>query len=598
MLQRLWLADLDPTGASSREGRASSARTPGTSPAASRRTSATWPRSCMRLGHEVVVLAPGRRRTPLPAVRRAGRAGRAGAVQRLGGPAVTSARCRRPGRVAGSGRATSTSCTCTSRCRRACRCSPCWAAPGPIVATFHSSYLSRSRAYGASYGILQPTLERITARIAVSEAARRHRSSSTSAATPCSSPTGCDCAAYATADPLPGWPGHGRHARCSSAASTSRARGCRCCSRRCPPSWPSIPGVRLLVAGPGDVDEVRDRHRPGPARPGRVPRPGERARTRPRMLHSVDLYVAPNTGGRELRDHPARGDGRGRAGAGQRPRGVPAVLDDGRAGRLFPVGDAGDLAAAADRAARRPARSGRRWPRRGTAVARRYDWQTVAQQVLAVYETVILPGIQVGEDPRAQAFGLFSTRLKDDQLMTTRWVLGALLLALALLGLYLRGLAGRLDRLHVRVEAASQRARRAAGPSVGRRPRAGDVRPPRPGQQHAAGGVRARGAGRRPGDARGGRERAVPGPAGHPGRPGGGRRAALDRDRAGAGRGARRRPASGWCWPAGSTTTPPLPPFGSAGTGWCGTCTWPGGAPLPVTFECDDRPPACLSAPA
>lgn len=39
--------------------------------------------------------------------------------------------------------------------------------------------------------------------------------------------------------------------------------------------------------------------------------------------------------------------------------------------------------------------------------------------------------------------------------MTTRWVLGTLLLALALLGLYLRGLAGRLDRLHVRVEAAS-----------------------------------------------------------------------------------------------------------------------------------------------
>jgi hypothetical protein len=39
--------------------------------------------------------------------------------------------------------------------------------------------------------------------------------------------------------------------------------------------------------------------------------------------------------------------------------------------------------------------------------------------------------------------------------MTTRWVLGALLLLLVLLGLYLRGLAGRLDRLHVRVEASA-----------------------------------------------------------------------------------------------------------------------------------------------
>jgi hypothetical protein len=39
--------------------------------------------------------------------------------------------------------------------------------------------------------------------------------------------------------------------------------------------------------------------------------------------------------------------------------------------------------------------------------------------------------------------------------MTGRWVLAVAVVVLVLLGLYLRGLAGRLDRLHVRVEAAA-----------------------------------------------------------------------------------------------------------------------------------------------
>jgi phosphatidylinositol alpha-mannosyltransferase len=88
------------------------------------------------------------------------------------------------------------------------------------------------------------------------------------------------------------------------------------------------------------------------------------------------------------------------------------VLDDGRAGRLFPVSDPGALAAAASELLGDPAQRVA-LAEAGAAAARRYDWQTVAQQVLAVYETVILPGIPVGVDPRAQAFGLFSTRLKD-----------------------------------------------------------------------------------------------------------------------------------------------------------------------------------------
>ena len=47
-----------------------------------------------------------------------------------------------------------------------------WAAEGPIVGTFHTSTL-RSRAMQAAYPLLRPSLEKISARIAVSEDARR-----------------------------------------------------------------------------------------------------------------------------------------------------------------------------------------------------------------------------------------------------------------------------------------------------------------------------------------------------------------------------------------------------------------------------------------
>jgi len=46
-----------------------------------------------------------------------------------------------------------------------------WAAEGPLVGTFHSSN-ARSRAMTAAAGLLTPALERLSARIAVSEDAR------------------------------------------------------------------------------------------------------------------------------------------------------------------------------------------------------------------------------------------------------------------------------------------------------------------------------------------------------------------------------------------------------------------------------------------
>src|SRR5215467_13807029 len=79
----------------------------------------------------------------------------------------------------------------------------CWAADGPIVATFHAS-VERSRALSAAGPILQSALEKITARIAVSEKARKtlveHLGGDAVLI-----PNGVAVRRFAKADPLPGW---------------------------------------------------------------------------------------------------------------------------------------------------------------------------------------------------------------------------------------------------------------------------------------------------------------------------------------------------------------------------------------------------------
>ena len=98
----------------------------------------------------------------------------------------------------------------------------CWAASGPIVATFHTSN-PRSRAMIAAYSILQAALEKISARIAVSEYARRtlveHLGGDAVVI-----PNGVDVDSSPGPSPRPS----GRETpSASSAVSTSPARACR-----------------------------------------------------------------------------------------------------------------------------------------------------------------------------------------------------------------------------------------------------------------------------------------------------------------------------------------------------------------------------------
>ena len=75
------------------------------------------------------------------------------------------------------------------------------------------------------------------------------------------------------------------------------------------------------------------------------------------------------------------------------------VLDDGEAGVLFRTGDSADLAQTLVRVLHDPELRAR-VSAHALEVVRQYDWATVTDQVLAVYEMVVAGRhTPVGEDP-------------------------------------------------------------------------------------------------------------------------------------------------------------------------------------------------------
>ena len=114
----------------------------------------------------------------------------------------------------------------------------CWSAIGPIVATFHAAVDGRSRAMARTAWVLQATLEKVRARIAVSEEARRtvveHLGGDAVLV-----PNGVDVERFARARVRPEWtrPAPWR----SLGALTKTAKVWMSCSRPFPRSSTNIP---------------------------------------------------------------------------------------------------------------------------------------------------------------------------------------------------------------------------------------------------------------------------------------------------------------------------------------------------------------------
>ena len=100
-----------------------------------------------------------------------------------------------------------------------------------------------------------------------------------------------------------------------------------------------------------------------------------------RALHSVDVFVAPNTGGESFGIVLAEAMSAGAPILASDIEAFRRVLLDGRAGALFPVGDAEALAATAAELLDDPPHRKQLSAEAKTAVLA-YDWSTVARDVL------------------------------------------------------------------------------------------------------------------------------------------------------------------------------------------------------------------------
>jgi len=264
----------------------------------------------------------------------------------------------------------------------------CWAAEGPMVGTFHAT-APRQKAIFAVGPILEPAIEKLSARIAVSEMARETLTEhlETNAIV---IPNGINHQFFSDAQANPEWVG-------SSIGFVGRfdepRKGLDVLIKALPEIIKNNPDLRIMVAGPGESEDVlkgveqsiRNRF----LFLGRVSDVDKA-----RLLKSVDLYVAPNTGGESFGIILAEAMAAGTAVAASDIPAFRATLDNGNAGALFINEDSTDLARVANNLLlnkelnREFGRSGQEW-------SKRYDWTIVADQIENVYEMVSSTGEKV-----------------------------------------------------------------------------------------------------------------------------------------------------------------------------------------------------------
>lgn len=259
----------------------------------------------------------------------------------------------------------------------------CFAAEGPMVGTFHAS-AKRQKAIFAIGPILEPVIEKLTARIAVSEAARSTLTEhlETDAVVV---PNGIYAKRLAGGKLKPEWSGNtigfiGRFEEPRKGLSVLVAALGEI-SR-------SVPDVRVLVAGPGDsaefLQQVPEEFRKRFTFLGRISEE-EKAD----FLHSVGIYVAPNTGGESFGIILAEALAGGAAVVASDIPAFQALLGNGQYGSLFTSEDSHSLATTVidilknveKRDALRSA---------GKIHAKSFDWDEVAERIYDVYEMAMV----------------------------------------------------------------------------------------------------------------------------------------------------------------------------------------------------------------
>jgi phosphatidylinositol alpha-mannosyltransferase len=259
----------------------------------------------------------------------------------------------------------------------------CFAAEGPMVGTFHAS-AKRQKAIFAIGPILEPVIEKLTARIAVSEAARATLTEhlETDAVVV---PNGIYAKRLAGGKINPEWSGEtigfiGRF--------EEPRKGLQLLVAALPTILNQNPSARVIVAGPGDAQEFLENVPPHLQSKftflGRISE-SEKAD----FLHSIGVYVAPNTGGESFGIILAEALAGGAAVVASDIPAFDALLGSGAYGTLFKSEDSNSLAVEINRLF---ADDDRRNQLRtaGKAYAQNFDWEVVAERIYDVYEMAMV----------------------------------------------------------------------------------------------------------------------------------------------------------------------------------------------------------------
>ncbi len=278
----------------------------------------------------------------------------------------------------------------------------CWVCDGPLVATWHSSS-ERSRAMTAFYYLLQTAMEKISGRIAVSEKARQTLVENVGGDAVLI-PNGVTCKQFEVGGPFDGYPRDGKTILFLGRIDEPR-KGLQILLHAMPKIVERFPDIRLLVAGPGDVNGVRASL--DPAISGNIEFLGLISEDdKVRAFKSADVYLAPNNGGESFGIVLLESMAAGTPVLASDIEAFAKVLEYGEAGALFANEDSADLAAQLEALLTDPLRCDRLRVE-GYRRSHEFDWAVVARDVERVYEAVVQPGVKVQADFSGQVFGRF-----------------------------------------------------------------------------------------------------------------------------------------------------------------------------------------------
>ena len=264
----------------------------------------------------------------------------------------------------------------------------CWAGEGAMVGTFHDA-AKYQKAIVAIGPILEPVIEKLSARIAVSESARLTLTAhlETDAIV---IPNGIYADNYRDGTAREQWQGNtigflGRF--------EEDRKGLPVLLDALPIISRFIPDIRVLIAGPGDSEEVLAKV--DPQLRHRVEFLGKISEEdKADFLASVSLYIAPNTGGESFGIILAEAMAGGSAVVASDIPAFADVLGHGQYGALFESENSESLAKVIidllrDETKRKDLAAA------GALHAQRFDWSQVGEEIFEVYELAMIKGQKV-----------------------------------------------------------------------------------------------------------------------------------------------------------------------------------------------------------